>query len=116
MNSKGNPIMEENAPKAGTSDCRPYRVQRKRTKGWRKPPNTLCVTRPGRWGNEFAPRTPQGGIDYALATEQFRARFQDDAEYRDMVVRELRGKNLACYCPPGTPCHAEVLLAWANEA
>ena len=28
--------------------------------------------------------------------------------------RELAGKNLACWCKPGTPCHAETLLRVAN--
>lgn len=27
---------------------------------------------------------------------------------------ELRGKNLACWCKPGAPCHADVLLELAN--
>lgn len=31
----------------------PVRIQRKRTKGWKMPPNTVSVTRPGRWGNPF---------------------------------------------------------------
>jgi hypothetical protein len=31
----------------------PVRIQRKRVKGWRMPPNTVSVTRPGRWGNPF---------------------------------------------------------------
>ncbi len=26
----------------------------------------------------------------------------------------LRGKNLACWCRPGMPCHADVLLELAN--
>lgn len=26
----------------------------------------------------------------------------------------LRGKNLACWCKPGQPCHADVLLELAN--
>lgn len=26
----------------------------------------------------------------------------------------LRGKNLACWCPVGSPCHADVLLRIAN--
>jgi hypothetical protein len=29
------------------------RIQRKRHKGWRMPPNTVSVTRPGKWGNPF---------------------------------------------------------------
>ena len=27
---------------------------------------------------------------------------------------ELRGRDLACYCPLDRPCHADVLLAVAN--
>jgi hypothetical protein len=30
------------------------------------------------------------------------------------VKRELRGRDLACYCPLDGPCHADVLLAVAN--
>ena len=29
-------------------------------------------------------------------------------------LEELRGKNLACWCPIGQPCHADVLLELAN--
>ena len=28
---------------------------------------------------------------------------------------ELRGKNLACFCPLDQPCHADVLLRMAND-
>jgi len=28
---------------------------------------------------------------------------------------QLRGKNLACWCKIGTPCHADVLLKLANQ-
>ncbi|ULB10701.1 DUF4326 domain-containing protein [Cereibacter azotoformans] len=27
---------------------------------------------------------------------------------------QLRGRDLACWCPPGSPCHADVLLEIAN--
>ena len=29
------------------------RIQRQRIKGWHLPENTICVTRPGKWGNPF---------------------------------------------------------------
>jgi hypothetical protein len=29
-------------------------------------------------------------------------------------LESLRGKNLACWCKAGTPCHADVLLELAN--
>lgn len=31
----------------------PHRVQLRRTKGWRMPPNTVSVARPGPWGNPY---------------------------------------------------------------
>ncbi len=43
--------------------------------------------------------------------------------YRDMprsdwqvaqIRRELKGKNLGCWCPLDGPCHADVLLELAN--
>lgn len=42
-------------------------------------------------------------------------------EIRMFVLRDctdisvLRGKSLACWCKPGEPCHADVLLELANE-
>jgi hypothetical protein len=30
-------------------------------------------------------------------------------------VEDLRGKNLACWCPLDQPCHADVLLELANK-
>lgn len=29
--------------------------------------------------------------------------------------KELKGKNLACFCPLDEPCHADVLLKIANH-
>jgi hypothetical protein len=31
----------------------PKRIRRKRTRGWKMPPNCVSVTRPGKWGNLF---------------------------------------------------------------
>lgn len=33
----------------------------------------------------------------------------------DLDPTELRGLNLACYCGPDEPCHADVLLELANQ-
>lgn len=32
----------------------------------------------------------------------------------DDIRRELAGRDLVCWCPPGRPCHADVLLQIAN--
>jgi hypothetical protein len=33
---------------------------------------------------------------------------------RAAIQRDLRGKQLACWCPLGQPCHADVLIEVAN--
>jgi hypothetical protein len=38
----------------------------------------------------------------------------EQAGVRQRVRRELRGLDLACWCKPGWPCHADVLLEIAN--
>ena len=95
---------------------RPLRVQLSRRKGWRMPENTVKVGRPGKWGNPYKEDRTEGGKDRAWAVSAFRAHYHNDQEYRALVVRALRGKNLACWCPlDGGPCHADVLLDWANK-
>ena len=90
----------------------PERIQRKRSKGWRLPPNTVCVSRPGKWGNPFSQCTQADNAavfrSFALDNTLAAVRLRETAR------RELRGKNLACWCKPGTPCHADTLLEIAN--
>lgn len=101
----------------------PMRVQLRRTKGWRMPPNTVSVARPGRWGNPFV--VGRDG-DAAECVRQFEAEllplrhggglfeFMHAEAHVRAVKAELRGKNLACWCPLDRPCHADVLLEVAN--
>ena len=115
----------------------PERIQRKRTKGWKMPDNTVSVCRPGRYGNPFrvgghfrvgernemciwmesyAPDPPRYTLieDAAMAVEFFK-RLIANGHYSQKKLSELRGKNLACWCPIGSPCHADVLLELANQ-
>ncbi|WP_297111478.1 DUF4326 domain-containing protein [uncultured Devosia sp.] len=85
------------------------------------------VARPGRWGNPFT-------IDAVMAETGL----TKDAAQAEAVARharwmageieaerprpsqaeirgELGGKNLACWCRAGTPCHVDTLLALANN-
>ncbi|RAK51632.1 DUF4326 domain-containing protein [Phenylobacterium soli] len=101
---------------------RPLRVQLSRAKGWRMPPNTVKVDRTTPWGNPF-PIGADGPLgrcapDAEGAVGFFRAMF-GDAELREAAgypadLSPLRGKSLACWCRPGEPCHADVLLELAN--
>lgn len=94
---------------------KPVRVQLSRARGWRLPPNTVVVARPTKWGN---PHKVCAGVNAALAVQRFREDFGLHPEYAG--TEELRGKNLACWCPLiingcHNPCHADVLLELANK-
>ena len=90
----------------------PRRFQRSRRAGARLPEGVIVVTRPTKWGNPHP-------LDLGRA-EAVR-RFEADLLAGGLRVsvedarRELRGRDLACYCPLDEPCHADVLLIVANE-
>ena len=117
---------------------KPERIQRKRKKGWKIPPNTVYVGRPTRLGNPFSIRKdvaippnpePMWAVVYQdkvlvrwntklLAAKDavdryrlWRKEHNDDYEIRQL----LRGKDfICCWCPLNQPCHADVLLEIAN--
>lgn len=88
-----------------------YRVQRRRTAGWRMPEGAVYVGRPTKFGNPF----PVAEYGPAGAVEQYRLWLQTQPDLVDAARAELRGRNLACWCPPGRPCHADVLLPLARQ-
>lgn len=96
----------------------------------------VAVARPHKWGNPFA---VADAIESGFAADDAGARafvvecFRDwigpsqsgrdwwqgpEADMRRAAFlggfSYLRGKNLACWCKPGAPCHADVLLELAN--
>jgi len=105
--------MKENNEGGG---ARPIRVQLSRRKGWKMPPNTVRVTRPGRWGNPFkiGVVSEYGDVPDAQTAVMFYRAYIDKGLQR-AAMQVLRGKNLACFCPIGSPCHADVLLELANR-
>jgi Domain of unknown function (DUF4326) len=74
-------------------------------------PNDVYVGRPSIYGNPF--RVAPNG-DLRAGVEQYRKWLLAQPKLVARVKRELRGKNLVCWCAP-QPCHADVLLAIANE-
>ena len=112
----------------------PQRIQRKRTAGWRMPEGAVSVCRPGVFGNPFTMAGCRDagfrGTDEQIAdrcVEAFRAWLgpmwrmnwdgpESEAARAALFTRlpELRGKDLACWCKIGAPCHADVLLELAN--
>jgi hypothetical protein len=87
-------------------------VQLRRTKGWRKPEAAVVVARPSRWGNPWV--VGRDGDAAACVDRYRRALLAGELGFDvEDVRRELAGRDLACWCPPGRPCHADVLLAVA---
>jgi hypothetical protein len=92
------------------------------------PANTVKVDRTTRWGNPFRPEAC-GSAANAVACH--RAWILGNAARLsalgcqpprgvkpppvEEIRRELRGRNLACWCRPGTPCHADFLVELANS-
>jgi hypothetical protein len=101
-------------------DPKPVRIQLSRKKGWRMPENTVKVDRTTKWGNPFKPGVPcayTGGRhvqDKRHAYTLYRAVAPDNEALVKAAQSELRGKNLACWCPLNADCHADVLLDLAN--
>ena len=110
----------------------PKRIQLSRAKGWRMPPNTVKVDRTSRWGNPFTPKGYwdagySGSREVAIqhCVDAYRAWMTGKPHwaYTEAFllnhpvpdVSQLRGKNLACWCREGSPCHVDTLLQLANE-
>lgn len=119
------------------SSAQPKRIQRRRTKGWRMPLHAVYVGRPTKWGNPFQVKSAgdgfwtvvdNNGVDYRepltgwadkdyAVLKSVRLYFMDVkgelAPYPPLS--ELAGRDLVCWCPLDSPCHADVLLELANR-
>ncbi len=85
------------------------------------------VARPGPWGNPFTidAVAEELGVDRMQAQAEavarhgkwLRGEFAGPKPAPDLteLCRQLGGKNLACWCRAGTPCHVDNLLVVANE-
>jgi hypothetical protein len=96
------------------------RIQRRRTAGWRMPAGAVYVGRPTRFGNPFP--ADYFGRERAVTLYRQWLAGGDHLGYANAGQRrrrildglpELAGRDLACWCPPGEACHADVLLELA---
>lgn len=112
----------------------PQRIQRRRTAGWRKPTGAVAVSRPSRWGNPFRIGDDAADAAHAVAlfeewlayntptvldpygSSEYRAQMSERREWMLAHLPDLAGRDLMCWCAPGTPCHADILLDAANQA
>ena len=104
------------------------RIQRKRTKGWKNPANTIYVGRPTKFGNPFL--VSEIGAEEAVKRfnecilnnamvymwiDEIQATIEFERfEWMSKNIHTLKGKNLSCFCSLDNPCHADVLLKLAN--
>lgn len=100
---------------------KPVRIQLSRKRGWRMPPNTVKVSRPGKFGNPYNWHhriSDQSEIEAKQAAVELYRQWlrtgRGPSAPTDADIAVLRGKNLACWCKAGEPCHADVLLELAN--
>jgi hypothetical protein len=89
----------------------PQRLVRSRQKGYRLPEGSVYVGRPTKWGNPFRIADQADAVAvyrYELESGRLRVTVEE-------VRRELAGLDLVCWCAPGQPCHADVLMEIANS-
>lgn len=90
------------------------------------PANTVKVDRSTRWGNPYKVGTvavhPKTGRavavtckEEAIALFAMHLKVGEGAKLAAAARRDLRGKNLACWCKEGDGCHSDLLLAVAND-
>ena len=102
----------------------PKRIQRRRAKGWKMPENTICVDRGTKWGNPYIVGK-HGSREYCvelfanlflgfIVISAGKETYENAINYPVKKINELKGKNLACWCPLDKPCHADILLKIAN--
>jgi hypothetical protein len=107
----------------GTKDRRisplnsPKGIQLRRTRGYRKPPDAIVVSRPFHWGNPFRvgdPGVPNQATAVRLFEEWLLYSNDSRAQWMPNNLHLLRGRDLACWCRLDEPCHRNVLLCPAN--
>lgn len=79
------------------------------------PPNTIYVGRPTKWGNPYRVGERLHGygiLDLETALKLYELYAVNT--FKQKEFNEIKGKNLACWCPLGQRCHADILLELAN--
>ena len=73
-----------------------YRYQRRRTRGYRSPPNTVYCGRPTKWGNPFP--AGRGALHASELVRMFNVyiagHYGTSAPSAEEMIEELRGKRI----------------------
>ena len=77
------------------------------------PEGCAYVGRPTKWGNPF---TKSRTVTARRAVQMYRQMIEMHMGMCVDIEKELRGKDLCCWCPiEAEYCHADVLLEIANK-
>lgn len=77
------------------------------------PEDAVYIGRPSKWGNQFAMQT-RGPEERQRVIDRYTRYLSKHPELIVEIRKELRGKDLVCFCAP-LPCHGDVLLEIANS-
>lgn len=75
------------------------------------PKGYVFVGRPSDYGNPFSIGKDGTRLE---VIEKYREWLREHPEMVAKIKKNLRGKNLSCFCSP-LRCHAEVIMEIANE-
>ena len=81
----------------------------------RVPVGAVSVAYPSKWCNPYRPRKRSAEAN-AQAVNQYRQHLDRQPRLQAAAREELAGRDLACWCSPDLPCHADVLLEVANPS
>jgi hypothetical protein len=89
------------------------------------PENCVSVTRPGKFGNPFV---GEGAVEkyrecilnnamvfFYLGVNVTATQTFEHFKWISENLHLLKGKNLACFCPGGSVCHADVLIELCSK-
>lgn len=104
------------------------RIQRKRLKGWRQPPNTRYCGRGTKYGNQHKIIVTLDGwvVDGVKFQTRYDAQKYSVEKYKMDVLEELKRnpayfdelkgyENLSCFCPLEMPCHVDAIIEFLSS-
>lgn len=77
------------------------------------PIDAVYVGRPTKWGNPYILHKDGNRAEVLVKYKDY-INSSGATELRREAVKELKGKNLVCWCAP-KDCHADILLRIVNE-
>ena len=88
------PTAELSQGQPESTATKPKRIQRHRTKGWRKPDGAISVARPHKWGNPF--EVGRDAVDAAEAVWQYRPSQRDSGISWKDVTSAISARRVSC--------------------